>query len=489
MNIHRRLARPGLITLALSCVLLLPACSQGDDQDASDLVADAQAQDYAAQQAAQKQINKANEALPDRPAGQVDIDGTTTSKLTSDEAERYLATGSATTVNVGQNTQDQAFQDLCAGKIDLVNSERRITRSEWDACQSVGLDVVQFQIASEGIVIAIKSESDVGGDCLSTDQVQEIWRAGSPITNWSQLGLDDIPLKVGGPSQASFPDVFDAFGKAVLGSSAPSSTDLRSDYYSYDRFDQARQFLSGGTRRNVLAQTYPERARQLGLRKSELIVARQVAGDAKEELTVALAERAKGIRDQRSPAAQAKDAARVDAARLALTKARADVATALARYRSAKVRATAAAEARRSVNRSLGHVIYTRFSSYELFEEEMRPFEITLPDGHRNCVFPSQTTITSGDYPLSTQLLLTTTTRSLERREVKDFLTHYLNASQAAAAEDSLIGLPNETLRVELGWIDGTRVPVLVVPAAGDTTTTAPSDDPSESSSPGEPAR
>ena len=44
-------------------------------------------------------------------------------------------------------------------------------------------------------------------------------------------------------------------------------------------------------------------------------------------------------------------------------------------------------------------MIYARFSYYELFEEELRPFEITTPDGHRNCVFPSQTTIASGDLP------------------------------------------------------------------------------------------
>jgi phosphate transport system substrate-binding protein len=485
MTTHRRFAAPALLALGLAGALVLTACSQSDQQDASDLVANAQAQDYAAQQAAQRRVSKANAALPERTSGQVAIDGLTTATLTSDEVTRYNATGSSTTLKVSQHTQDQAFQELCAGKIDLVNSERRITRAEWEACQSVGLDVVQFQIASEGVVIAIRSESDVGGDCLTTDQVQEIWRAGSPITNWSQLGLDDIPLKVGGPSQSGFPASFDAFGKIVLGSAAPSQNDLRSDYFSYDRFDQARQFLSGGTHNNKLAQKYADRARQLGQRKSELVSARQVRVDAQDELSTAKAERAKGIKDKRTPAAQAKDEARVVAASAAATKADHAAAVARTRYEAAKSRAAVAADARRAVETSIGHVLYTRFSSYELFEEEMRPFEISLPDGHRNCVFPSQTTITSGDYPLSTQLLVTTTTRSLARKEVQGFLTHYLNASQDAAANAQLIGLPNDTLKAELEWVDGTRAPVLVVPAAGDatTTTTAPSDDPSATDS------
>jgi len=70
-------------------------------------------------------------------------------------------------------------------------------------------------------------------------------------------------MAVGGPSEEGFPTGFATFGKTVLGSPAPSKTDLRSDYFSYDRFDQARTFLNGGTRRAKLAQTYPDRARRI----------------------------------------------------------------------------------------------------------------------------------------------------------------------------------------------------------------------------------
>ncbi|GAA1796788.1 hypothetical protein GCM10009795_047800 [Nocardioides hankookensis] len=485
MTTPRRFGRSAALVLALSGALVLTACSQDENRDASDLVADAQAQDYRAQQAAQQQINKANAALPDRPAGQLDIDGTTTFSLTQDEVDHYNTTGSSTTVNLRSNNQDQAFQELCSGKIDLVNSERPITRSEWEACQAVGLDVVQFQIASDGIVVAIKSESDVGGDCLSTDQVQETWRAGSPIVNWKQLGFDDVPLEVGGPSGRSFPVEFQTFGKTVLGSPAPSQTDLRSDYYSYDKFDQARAFINGGTRRAKIAQGYSEMARQLGLRKSEMVTAKQVLVDARLELETALAERAKGIRDKRSDADQAKDAARVDAARLARTKASDDFQAAHKRFQKAQKIATRAADAKRVVERSTGHVIYARFSSYELFEEELRPFEITTPDGHRNCVFPSQTTISNGIYPLSTQVLVTTTTRSLERDEVKDFLKDYLNQSQDAANAAAMIALPDETLRLELEWLDGRHQPVLVVPEEDEV---EPTDDP-DATDVGTPAR
>ena len=102
-----------------------------------------------------------------------------------------------------------------------------------------------------------------------------------------------------------------------------------------------------------------------------------------------------------------------------------------------------------------GHVAYFRFSYYELFEDQLRPFEISPSDGQLNCIFPSQRTITSGEYPLARQLLLTTTTRSLARPEVRDYLTHYLANAQQQALDARLVPLPQETLNLENAWLDG----------------------------------
>lgn len=486
-----RTTRPGrraAVATALAGVLVLSACSHDDGTDATDLVAQAQSDQYEQEQARQTRIKEANAGLPDRPRGEIAIDGTSTISLTPGEVDRYQATGTDTVVDLADNGEEEAFQRLCSGKVDIVSSLRPISRSEWDACQAVGLDVVQFQVASDAIVIAIKSESDVGGDCLTTDQVQEIWRAGSPITNWSQVGLDDVPLKVGGPLLDSTD--FQVFGKSVLGSLAPALTDVRSDYFTYDDFDEALRFLNGGRDKIRHSFRYPELARARGLRKSELETERQVFLDARSELEVALAERAKGIRDKRSAADRAADQARVDAARVAAQEARADLLAARARFQRANQRLGGATEAKRLVDGTLGHVIYARFSDYEVFEDQLRPFEITRPDGRRNCVFPSQQTITDGEYPFASQMLITTTTRSLARSEVKEFIRHYLNESQAAAADARLVPLPDETLRAELAWLDGTREPVLVVPAeGGETTTTDPKASEGASQGPAEPAR
>lgn len=470
MSTSHRVRRHAAVAVVLAGALLLPACSRDDNPAATDLVADAQAEQYAAEQGQQRQVEQALAALPQAPSGEVDIDGSSTISLTPEEVEGYRGTGTNTTINLAQNGEDEAFQQLCSGKIDIVSSLRSISRSEWDACQSVGLDVVQFQIASDAIVIAIKSESDVGGDCLTTDQVQEIWRAGSPVTNWSQVGLDDVPLKVGGPYLQS-PD-FQVFGKSVLGSLAPALTDVRSDYFTYRNFDEARRFINGGPRKIRIAQTYPERARANGIAKSEVVTARQVYLDARSELRIAKAERAKGIRDKRPAATQARDEARVQAAYVKAYDTRKVYRQLQRKQHHSDKRLKHVTKLKRLVDATQGHVIYARFSDYELFEEQLRPFEIDLPDGQINCVYPSQRTITGGEYPFASQLLITTTTRSLARPDVKNFLTYYLKDSQNAATRARLVSLPDETLSAQLAWLDGTRQPVLVVPSDDDTTTT-----------------
>lgn len=467
---HRTRLTSSLAAAAVS-LTLLAACSD-PSQEATDQVSQGQANDFRAEQARLRDIDKAYAALPQRPSGVVDIDGNTTGSLTEREVDAYEATANAAEIRVANNGDDQAYQELCAGQIDLVDSARPISRAEWEACQAVGLDVVQFQVAAEAIVIAIKSETDVGADCLSVDQVRDIYRAGSPLTNWSQepLGYDDVPLKVGGPN----PDNtgFGFFGRYVLGAPEPSRVDLRSDYYLANSDEAARLFVVGKPWIQVRAARFDDAARLRAQADQAVQDARREMQAARDELATALAERAKGIRDKRSEADKKKDQERVDAAFERRTKARIRLNAALDHFNKVNQRYTGINLARHRYLAYRGHVAYFRFSYYELFEDQLRPFEITLPDGRVNCIFPSQRTITSGEYPLARQLLITTTTRSLARAEVQDFMAHYLRSAQTLAQQARLVALPNETVTAEQKWLTGEVAPVLYAP---ENTSTAPS--------------
>lgn len=469
----------GSLAAAALSIGLLAACSN-PTQDATDTVDQGQTDEFQAEQARLKDIDRAFAALPTRPSGVVDVDGVTTGSLTETQVGIYEATPNAAEVNVGNNGEDQAFQELCAGQIDIVDSSRPISRAEWEACQAVGLDVVQFQVAAEAVVVAIKSETDVGGDCLSTDQVRDIFRAGSPLTNWSQppLGLDDVPLRVGGPSAGTAG--FEFFGRNVLGAPEPSRIDLRSDYFIANTDAEARRFVVGTPRTRAVAAGYDDISRVRAQADQELQNARQEMQAARQELRTALAERAKGIRDQRSPADKAKDQARVDAAYERRSKAVVRLNAAQANYDKVNARFVKVGKARDRYASYRGRVAYFRYSYYELFEDQLRPFEITDPTGRTNCIFPSQRTITDGEYPLARQLLLTTTTRSLARPEVRDYLKHYLQTAPGIAADGNLVAISNDLVQTELGWLNGEIDPVLVAP---ETPATAPAE-PTQSENP-----
>lgn len=475
---NNRKPRQAVVALMLAALTLLASCSSGS-QEASDVVSEQEAQRYRQETNAQDDIDKRNADLPTPFSGVVEIDGATSGSLTGTEVNAYLNTGTSTVLNVKDNGEDQAFQELCAGEIDLVDSARPISRAEWDACRSVGLDVVQFQIAAEAVVLAIKSETDVGGDCLTTDQVEDIYRAGSPITSWGQIGLEDVPLRVGGPD----PDntAFSFFGHTVLDSPEPSLTNLRSDYHAFPSDQGSRKFVVGTLRDERLARTYADRARRRDLVRSQLVTAWQVLADARDEVTVARAERAKGLRDHRPLIQRQRDIARVSAAYAALDAARAELARIRAKYDRLGDRFIIARDARRLVEETRGHVAYFRFSYYELFEDKLRPFEITLPTGDRNCIFPSQRTITSGEYPLSRQLLITTTTRALQRSEVNDFLTDFLDRADAQALDARLVPLPQSAIDTQQRWLEGTEAPILVSPddePSSQPSTPSPTDNP-----------
>ncbi|WP_164519568.1 substrate-binding domain-containing protein [Nocardioides ferulae] len=453
-----------LLGAVLAASLLLSACS--DDGVDTAVTDDRQSTDRRPSVDEQEQIEKRYAALPARPAGVVDVDGSTRGSLTASARSRYLATGTASTVNVASNGEERAFERLCSGEIDVVDSARPISRAEWELCRDNGLDVVQFQVAAEAVVVAIKSETDVGGDCLSTEQIRDIFRAGSPVTSWAQVGLDDVPLAVGGPDPSN--NAFSFFGRTVLDAPEPALTNLRSDYAAFENDQGARIFVVGTPREERLAIFYPERARRLDLAKNELVTARQVLADARAELRAALAEREKGYRDQRSPADQAKDEARVQAAYQARSEAVVALERVKDRHAEIHARWVLSRDARRIVERLRGRVAYFRFSYYELFEDQLRPFEVTVPEGETNCIFPSQRTIISGEYPLSRQLLLTSTMRSLERHEVVDFLQHYLRNAQDEALDARLVPLPDTSVSTQLAWLRGEKAPVLVAPDESD---------------------
>lgn len=439
---------------SLLAVLGLAGCSS--DAEAEKTVSERNATAVRNEAQRQKQIARNLAALPDRPSGRVDLAGSTTRTITTSAARSFNSSGATSQVHVSSPGVDDAFAQLCAGKVDLVDSSRKIGEKELAACRSNGLEVVQVQIAADAIVLAAKAESDVGGDCLDIEQIRTTFRAGSPINNWNQLKFADVPLTVAGPVAKE--QAFGLFSQLVLDRKSPSVSDLRSDYRAGDTELATLTDVIGSKEDNEQAAYLASRKQAVTALRREAAEARAAYAAAKAEVLAAEADRQKGIADGRSAAQQAKDQARQDASYPIRDKALVKRNRLKVKVKEAEAAATRSADAERDLTSRLGRVGVFGFSYYEHEQEHLRAFEITR-NGVKDCVFPSQRTIAEGLYPLSVPLLLTTTTRSLERAEVKEFLTTHLDQVDKRARDASLIPPTADILAQQRAWITGEAKP------------------------------
>ncbi len=240
-----------------------------------------------------------------RQAGVIRVEGKSQGSLTEQIANGYESSGGAAQVNITNTSENTGFSDFCAGEVDVVDSARPISPKEFKKCQRNGIQPVQFQIASDAAILAIKNETDVGVDCLSFNEVRQMYQSGSTINSWSEVGYNrdlvdvrPIRMKFVGPDEDS--NVFSFFGQYVLGDPEPTLLSYRTDYQAKPTDREVRQTVVG-TKRNYFYATQFERYRK------ELRQLRSSISDGKQRVADAKAEVAKGIRDNRSAEAKAKD--------------------------------------------------------------------------------------------------------------------------------------------------------------------------------------
>jgi ABC-type phosphate transport system substrate-binding protein len=387
--------------------------------------------------------------LPPRPQGVVEIDGRTQGSLTAAAAGAYE--GSGARIVVADHGEAQGFAELCRGRTDLVASQQPISLPELSVCQAEGVQPVQFELAADGVVVATGGEVDVGADCLTTAQVKQIFQAGSEITNWSQLGYYNIPLRVAGPQEGR--GAFGLFGEAALGAEAATLASLRGDYEALGSEGAVRDAVTDGAGASS-AQLHSSAL-------ASLAALRRAIGAAHGFIREAAFQVAKGIRDRRSAGAQARDSAN-------LAHAEANLATLLGDLPAAEryIGQTTAAAAR--FQSKLGTVGYFSLAYYENHEEELRGLEIDSGAlrPQLNCIFPSAQTVADGTYPLARELLLTVSLADMRRPEVEDFLRFYLGQSPSLASAAGLVPPTGETLSREVSWLAGRSQPPIVSYAA-----------------------
>ena len=144
-------------------------------------------------------------------SGKIRIDGSSTvAPLAQAAAEEFQAQNPDMKITVGTSGTGGGFEKFCAGETDISDASRPIKDDEEvPICKKNNVTYREVQVASDGIAVVTNPELKV--DCLTTDQLKELWNEGSKVTKLSQIDpkLPGTELSLFGPGTDS--GTFDFF--------------------------------------------------------------------------------------------------------------------------------------------------------------------------------------------------------------------------------------------------------------------------------------
>ena len=115
--------------------------------------------------------------------GSISIDGSSTVyPFAQAAAELFNEENPDVKISVGQSGTGGGFEKFCAGETDISDASRPIKDDEEaPVCQKSGVEYSDVQIANDGI--AVVTNKDLKVDCLSTDQLKQLWNKGSKVSS------------------------------------------------------------------------------------------------------------------------------------------------------------------------------------------------------------------------------------------------------------------------------------------------------------------
>ena len=160
-------------------------------------------------------------------SGTIRIDGSSTVAPFAQAAqEAFQAENPDVKITVGTSGTGGGFEKFCAGETDISNASRPIKDDEEvPVCEKAGVTYKEVQVSNDGI--AVVSNPDLKVDCLTTDQLKELWNQGSKVENLSELDskLPDTELALFGPGTDS--GTFDYFTDEINGEEGVSREDYQ----------------------------------------------------------------------------------------------------------------------------------------------------------------------------------------------------------------------------------------------------------------------
>ncbi|HEX2071917.1 MAG TPA: PstS family phosphate ABC transporter substrate-binding protein [Thermoleophilaceae bacterium] len=150
-------------------------------------------------------------------SGAVKIDGSSTvGPFAQAAAEQFQGENPNVQISVGTSGTGGGFEKFCAGETDISDASRPIKADEEvPICKRNGIGFQEITVANDGIAVVTNKDLEI--DCMTTEQLEQLWNAGSKVTNYSQLdpSFPDVEVSLYGPGTDS--GTFDFFTEAING--------------------------------------------------------------------------------------------------------------------------------------------------------------------------------------------------------------------------------------------------------------------------------
>jgi phosphate transport system substrate-binding protein len=174
-------------------------------------------------------------------SGNIRIDGSSTVGPFAQAAqEAFQGENPNVRITVAQSGTGGGFEKFCAGETDISNASRPIDEEEEvPICEKNDIEYTEVQVANDGISVA--THPDLKVECMTTDQLKELWAQGSKVNSLSQIDpkLPDTELTLFGPGTDS--GTFEFFTEEINGEEG----NTRKDYQPSEDDNVLVQGVSG----------------------------------------------------------------------------------------------------------------------------------------------------------------------------------------------------------------------------------------------------
>ncbi len=159
--------------------------------------------------------------------GSVVIDGSSTVyPITEYIAEKFSKTHKEVNVTVAISGTGGGFKRFVVNETDMNNASRPITDKEKESASTSNVRWIGIPVALEGLTIVVHKDNNLfPNDCISVEELREIWKPDSTIKLWSHINTSypaqEIRLYGAGPDSGTF----DYFTEKVVGKARASRTD------------------------------------------------------------------------------------------------------------------------------------------------------------------------------------------------------------------------------------------------------------------------